>query len=75
MVIEVNGQNVEEKYLEDVMMLVKDGGECLSLLVVDQNGYNKMKQTQTPPIREDTEDEVKIHTYIFKNHISNVLGD
>ncbi|XP_076024881.1 NHERF family PDZ scaffold protein 4b [Genypterus blacodes] len=56
-VIEVNGQNVEEKYLEDVMMLVKDGGKCLSLLVVDQNGYNQMKQTETPPTREDTEYE------------------
>lgn len=42
-VIEVNGQNVEEKYLEDVIMLMKEGGHFLSLLVMDKAGYNKLK--------------------------------
>lgn len=58
--IEVNGQNVEDKYLEDVIVLVKDGGKCLSLLVMDKDGYDKMKQTQTPSTRDVTECEVKI---------------
>ncbi|XP_042355971.1 PDZ domain containing 3b isoform X2 [Plectropomus leopardus] len=47
-VMEVNGQNVEEKYLEDVIMLVKEGGHFLSLVVMDKTGYNKMKQCDTP---------------------------
>ncbi|XP_018548094.1 NHERF family PDZ scaffold protein 4b isoform X2 [Lates calcarifer] len=47
-VIEVNGQNVEEKYLEDVIMLVKEGGHFLSLSVMDKTSYTKMKQAITP---------------------------
>ncbi|XP_076607434.1 NHERF family PDZ scaffold protein 4b [Chaetodon auriga] len=47
-VIEVNGQNVEEKYLEDVIVLVKEGGHFLSLLVKDKTGDSKLKQTDTP---------------------------
>uniref|UniRef100_A0A8C2ZYZ8 NHERF family PDZ scaffold protein 4b n=1 Tax=Cyclopterus lumpus TaxID=8103 RepID=A0A8C2ZYZ8_CYCLU len=46
-VMEVNGQNVEEKYLEDVIMLVKERGQFLTLLVMEKNGY-KLKQTKTP---------------------------
>lgn len=57
-VMEVNGQNVEEKYLEDVIMLVKEGGHFLSLLVMDKTGYNKLKQTDTPT-RDITDSEVK----------------
>lgn len=56
-VIEVNGQNVEEKYLEDVIMLMKEGGHFLSLLVMDKTGYNTMKQTDAP--RDITDSEVK----------------
>ncbi|XP_049897223.1 NHERF family PDZ scaffold protein 4b isoform X2 [Epinephelus moara] len=47
-VMEVNGQNVEEKYLEDVILLVKEGGHYLSLVVMDKTGYNKLKQHDTP---------------------------
>ncbi|XP_054482036.1 NHERF family PDZ scaffold protein 4b [Anoplopoma fimbria] len=47
-VMEVNGQNVEEKYLEDVIMLVKKGGHFLSLLVMEKSGYSQLKQTETP---------------------------
>ncbi|XP_035522209.1 PDZ domain containing 3b isoform X1 [Morone saxatilis] len=47
-VIEVNGQNVEEKCLEDVIMLVKEGGQFISLLVMDKTGYDKSRQTDTP---------------------------
>lgn len=48
LVLEVNGQNVEEKYLEDVIMLVKEGGPFLSLLVTDKANYDKMKETEAP---------------------------
>lgn len=48
LVLEVNGQNVEEKYLEDVIMLVKEGGPFLSLLVTDKASYDKMKEPEAP---------------------------
>lgn len=57
-VIEVNGQNVEEKYLEDVIMLVKEGGHFLSLSVMDKTSYTKMKQAITPT-RDISDSEVK----------------
>ncbi|XP_021331958.2 NHERF family PDZ scaffold protein 4b isoform X1 [Danio rerio] len=47
-VVEVNGQNVEKESLEDVIMHVKRGGETLSLLVVDQKGYDWLKQNGKP---------------------------
>ncbi|XP_051903857.1 NHERF family PDZ scaffold protein 4b isoform X2 [Hippocampus zosterae] len=46
-VIEVNGQNVEDQYLEDVIMLVKEGGPRLSLLVKDNEGYDDLKKRET----------------------------
>ncbi|XP_073335216.1 NHERF family PDZ scaffold protein 4b [Pagrus major] len=55
-VMEVNGQNVEEKYLEDVIMLVKEGGHFLSLLVMDKTGYNKVEQADMPT-RDNTDSE------------------
>lgn len=57
-VMEVNGQNVEEKYLEDVIMLVKEGGHFLTLLVMDKTSYNKLKQTSSPT-KDLTVSEVK----------------
>ncbi|CAB1315811.1 unnamed protein product, partial [Coregonus sp. 'balchen'] len=47
-VMEVNGQNMEENCLEDVMVLVQEGGHYLSLLVVEKSGYNKLEQSQSP---------------------------
>lgn len=47
-VLEVNGQNVAEEYLEDVIMLMKEGGRCLSLCVREQAGHPK-SQERTPP--------------------------
>nr|XP_020468066.1 Na(+)/H(+) exchange regulatory cofactor NHE-RF3-like [Monopterus albus] len=61
-VIGVNGQNVEEKYLEDVIILVKEGGCYLSLLVMDKTSYNKMKPTDTPT-RNITDNEQKEENY------------
>ncbi|KAM9847001.1 NHERF family PDZ scaffold protein 4b [Aulostomus maculatus] len=46
-VIEVNGQNVEEKNLEDVFMLMKEGGRCLSLLVRKKSCCDNLRQTDT----------------------------
>lgn len=60
-VIEVNGQNVEEKYLEDIILFVKEGGHFLSLSVMDKASYNKMKHTDTPA-RDVTEVNIYIHT-------------
>uniref|UniRef100_A0A8C7W1K4 NHERF family PDZ scaffold protein 4b n=1 Tax=Oncorhynchus mykiss TaxID=8022 RepID=A0A8C7W1K4_ONCMY len=47
-VMEVNGQNMEENCLENVMVLVQEGGHSLSLLVVEKSGYNKLGQSQSP---------------------------
>ncbi|KAF7688680.1 hypothetical protein HF521_013487 [Silurus meridionalis] len=46
--VEVNGQNVEEECLEDVILLMKKGGDSLSLLVMDRTGYEWMKKTAMP---------------------------
>ncbi|XP_026777870.1 NHERF family PDZ scaffold protein 4b isoform X1 [Pangasianodon hypophthalmus] len=46
--LEVNGQNVEDLCLEDVILLMKKGGSSLSLLVIDRPGYEWMKKTRKP---------------------------
>ncbi|XP_034746597.1 PDZ domain containing 3b isoform X2 [Etheostoma cragini] len=46
--IEVNGQNVEGKYLEEVIVLLEEKGHILSLLVMEKTGYNKLKKIDTP---------------------------
>ncbi|XP_017296148.1 PDZ domain containing 3b [Kryptolebias marmoratus] len=46
-VLEVNGQNVEEKHLEDVIKLVEREKGYLSLLVKDETSYDKMKKADT----------------------------
>ncbi|XP_067296267.1 NHERF family PDZ scaffold protein 4b isoform X2 [Pseudorasbora parva] len=47
-VVEVNGQNVEKQSVEDVILHVKRGGDALSLLVVDQEGYDWLKKNGKP---------------------------
>lgn len=47
-VLEVNGQNVAEEHLEDVIMLMKEGGRALSLRVKEQAGHPE-RQEKTPP--------------------------
>ncbi|KAI4894149.1 hypothetical protein NFI96_022768, partial [Prochilodus magdalenae] len=47
-VVEVNGQNVENELLEDVILLMKKGANSLSLLVVDRPGYEWMKKNGKP---------------------------
>lgn len=78
MLIEVNGQNVEEKYLEDVILLLKEKGHFLSLVVMDKTGYNKLKQIDTPN-RDITDSEVKIQKdyihYIMCLHIYHFISD
>ncbi|XP_027887338.1 NHERF family PDZ scaffold protein 4b [Xiphophorus couchianus] len=57
-VLEVNGKNVEEKYLADVITLVKNGGSCISLLVMDQTSYDKQKEEERPASNlTDSEEE------------------
>lgn len=40
-VVEVNGQNVEEEYFDEVVRMIKEGGTPLSLLVMEGLGYEK----------------------------------
>ncbi|XP_051526461.1 Na(+)/H(+) exchange regulatory cofactor NHE-RF3-like [Myxocyprinus asiaticus] len=47
-VVEVNGQNVEKESVEDVILHAKKGGSSLSLLVVDQRGYEWLKKNEKP---------------------------
>ncbi|KAM9788975.1 NHERF family PDZ scaffold protein 4b [Neosynchiropus ocellatus] len=49
-VVEVNGQNVEDKYLEEVIMLVKKGGRSLSLLVVDKTDHGTQDLTHNEEV-------------------------
>lgn len=70
-VLEVNGQNVEEKYLEDVIMLVKEGGPFLSLLVIDQIGCSELKRTDTPA-RDITDSEVNKDYIYYKNLVAHL---
>lgn len=72
-VLEVNRQNVEEKYVEDVIVLVKEGGDLLSLLVTDQTNYNKWKQSNLP-IRNTTEKEVIFYLFIYFYFLINLSG-
>lgn len=48
--VEVNGQNVEEESLENVFLLMKEGGLLLFLLVIDRPGYERMKKNGKPSI-------------------------
>lgn len=48
MIVEVNGQNVEHEHFEDVVTLIKKGGTSLMLLVVDKDGFEKLKTSGIP---------------------------
>lgn len=41
--VEVNGQNVQHEHFEDVVTLIKKGGTLLTLLVVDKDGFEKLR--------------------------------
>ncbi|KAL2094985.1 hypothetical protein ACEWY4_009704 [Coilia grayii] len=56
-VMEVNGASVEEEYLENVIMMIKEAGGSLSLLVVGSEGYEKMLQRRTPSSAEQTSND------------------
>ncbi|KAJ7990455.1 hypothetical protein DPEC_G00300490 [Dallia pectoralis] len=47
-VVEVNGQNVENYYFEDVVMLIKKSESFLKLLVVERSGYERLKHSGLP---------------------------
>lgn len=63
-VLEVNGQNVEEKNVEDVVVLVKEGGNFVSLRITDKTNYHKWKQSKLPT-KDMTEAQVKYNKYIY----------
>lgn len=42
-VVEVNGQNVEEEYFDEVVNLIKEGGTTLKLLVVEGQQYERLR--------------------------------
>lgn len=44
----MNGQNVENETVEDVILRVKIGGTSLTLLVVDRKGYEWLKMNGKP---------------------------
>ncbi|KAL6471061.1 hypothetical protein MHYP_G00197110 [Metynnis hypsauchen] len=44
-VVEVNGQNVEEEHFEEVLRLIKKGGTPLRLLVVERGGYETLRKS------------------------------
>lgn len=61
-VLEINGQNVEEKRLEDVIELLEKEKSLLSLLVKNQTIYNKLKETETA-ISDVSDREVHIQCF------------
>lgn len=60
--LEVNGQSVEAKYVEDVIVLVKEGGNFLSLRITDEANYNKVTQSKLLT-RNMTQIEVKVFSF------------
>lgn len=61
-VLEVNGQNVAKKYVEDVIVLVKEGGNFLSLRITDKENYNKGAQRKLAT-RDTTETQQEDDDY------------
>ncbi|XP_056139810.1 Na(+)/H(+) exchange regulatory cofactor NHE-RF3 [Lampris incognitus] len=47
-VVEVNGQNVENAYFEEVVTLIKKSASPLKLLVVERAGYDYLRQNGLP---------------------------
>ncbi|XP_060743575.1 Na(+)/H(+) exchange regulatory cofactor NHE-RF3 [Tachysurus vachellii] len=56
-IVEVNGQNVEHENLENVVTLIMKGGTSLMLLVVDKDGFEKLR-TNGVPITPDVSTQV-----------------
>ncbi|XP_071394984.1 Na(+)/H(+) exchange regulatory cofactor NHE-RF3, partial [Centroberyx affinis] len=47
-VVEVNGQNVENEYFDEVVALIKNSTSPLKLLVVERTGYDQLRQNGLP---------------------------
>ncbi|KAI4904562.1 hypothetical protein NFI96_029625 [Prochilodus magdalenae] len=47
-IVEVNGQNVEQEHFEEVLRLIKKGGTPLRLLVVERTGYETLRRSGLP---------------------------
>lgn len=77
----MNGQNAEKESLEDVILHVKRGEDTLSLLVVDQKGYDWLKKNEKPitvnklaPISEVCNNTVYLTALsVIKPHTPNVF--
>ncbi|XP_062328816.1 Na(+)/H(+) exchange regulatory cofactor NHE-RF3 isoform X2 [Osmerus eperlanus] len=48
MLVEVNGQNVEEEYFKEVVLMIKHSDSSLRMLVVERSGYEQLKRTGLP---------------------------
>lgn len=66
-VLEVNGQNVAEEYLEDVIMLMKEGGRSLSLRVKEEARHPK-RQEKTPPAAKASQSRSGISSTVHLNN-------
>lgn len=62
-VLKVNGQNVKAKSVEDVIVLVKEGGNFLSLRITKTNN-NKGAKSKLPT-RNMSEIQVKVYYYYY----------
>lgn len=47
-VVEVNGENVEEEHFEKVLRLIQKGDTPLRLLVVERAGYEHLRKSGVP---------------------------
>ena len=46
--VEVNGQNVEEEFFKEVVLMIKHSDSSLRMLVVERSGYEQLKRTGLP---------------------------
>lgn len=67
-VMAVNGQNVENKCMDDVVKLVKEGGFSLSIRVMDKAGYDKWKKNAARKDAFDNEVKKRNLSFIIINH-------
>ncbi|XP_057206366.1 Na(+)/H(+) exchange regulatory cofactor NHE-RF4 isoform X1 [Triplophysa rosa] len=65
--VEVNGQNVEEEYFDEVVRLIREGGTTLKLLVVEGQEYERLRNirlTTSSGLIPQTIEVRHVHTHI-----------
>lgn len=61
-VLEVNGHTVTGKYLEEVVVLLKEGGNFLSLLITEQTGCAERQGDTCPTHKvQDVMNDTSFH--------------